>query len=205
LLETIPHGICLEGMFSQGIVSAVRHEENDTLLQITAAISPGSSGGPILNSHAQTIGIAVATFTGGQNLNLAIPSSSPRSLMEKISADVLPVSRTRNNSEKRSAISDLGGPSVSSVVGESLTWASPYLGVFSFSLRNQLQQGVKTVAYLVIFFDANQHPIEVYQRTFVDTIPAGLARRVTDLGVDQSVHELARHIEIRVLDIRLVD
>src|SRR5690349_2048805 len=37
----------LEGTFSQGIVSAVRHLGSDTILQITAPISPGSSGGPI--------------------------------------------------------------------------------------------------------------------------------------------------------------
>ena len=64
----------LEGTFSQGIVSSIREVGEDTLLQITAAISPGSSGGPVLNGKGEVIGVSVATFKGGQNLNFAIPS-----------------------------------------------------------------------------------------------------------------------------------
>jgi Trypsin-like peptidase domain len=65
----------LEGTFSQGIVSSIRHIDSQTLLQITAPISPGSSGGPILNELGEVVGVAVATFMDGQNLNFAIPAS----------------------------------------------------------------------------------------------------------------------------------
>jgi tetratricopeptide (TPR) repeat protein len=64
----------LEGTFSEGIVSAVRQVGSNTLIQVTAPISPGSSGGPVLNSQGKVIGIAVATIKGGQNLNFAVPS-----------------------------------------------------------------------------------------------------------------------------------
>jgi S1-C subfamily serine protease/tetratricopeptide (TPR) repeat protein len=64
----------LEGTFSQGIVSAIRQAGSRTLIQVTAPISPGSSGGPVLNSRGDVIGIAVATIKGGQNLNFAVPS-----------------------------------------------------------------------------------------------------------------------------------
>jgi S1-C subfamily serine protease len=64
----------LEGTFSQGIVSSIRRAGPGSLIQITAPISPGSSGGPVLNSNGKVIGIAVASFKGGQNLNFAIPA-----------------------------------------------------------------------------------------------------------------------------------
>jgi hypothetical protein len=63
----------LEGTFSEGIISGVRAVGTDTILQMTAPISPGSSGGPVMDSGGAVIGIAEATFTEGQNLNLAVP------------------------------------------------------------------------------------------------------------------------------------
>ena len=74
----------LEGTFSQGIISSIRKVETDKILQLTAPISPGSSGGPVLNSKGQVIGVSVATFRGGQNLNFAIPSNYLKKLMGQI-------------------------------------------------------------------------------------------------------------------------
>ena len=65
----------LERTISSGIVSAVRVEEGRELLQITAPLSPGSSGGPILNTNGEVVGVAVGILTEGQNLNFAVPAS----------------------------------------------------------------------------------------------------------------------------------
>ena len=65
----------LEGTFSDGVISAVRGDSTDKLFQMTAPISSGSSGGPVLNGRGEVIGVSVATFRGGQNLNFAIPSN----------------------------------------------------------------------------------------------------------------------------------
>ena len=71
----------LEGTFSQGIVSSIRKTGKFNLLQITASISSGSSGGAILNNKGQVVGVAVGAIESGQALNFAIPVSLLRSLL----------------------------------------------------------------------------------------------------------------------------
>jgi serine protease Do len=61
----------LEASFSKGIVSAVRKDRG--LLQIDAPISPGSSGGPVVNQRGEVIGVAASSMVEGQNLNFAVP------------------------------------------------------------------------------------------------------------------------------------
>lgn len=59
--------------FSDGLVSAQRTTNGVQLLQVTAPISPGSSGGPAMNDQGQVIGIATMFLEGGQNLNFLVP------------------------------------------------------------------------------------------------------------------------------------
>lgn len=71
----------LEGTFSRGIVSGLRRR--DGLIQFDAPISPGSSGGPVVDGRGQVIGVAVASVKQGQNLNFAVPSQYLRALLER--------------------------------------------------------------------------------------------------------------------------
>jgi len=65
----------LEGSVTNGIVSAVRDIPTfGRIIQITAPISSGSSGSPVVNMQGQVIGIATLQITGGQSVNFAIPS-----------------------------------------------------------------------------------------------------------------------------------
>lgn len=65
----------LEGSVTNGIVSAVRDIPTfGRIIQITAPISPGSSGSPVVNMQGQVIGVATLQITGGQSINFAIPS-----------------------------------------------------------------------------------------------------------------------------------
>lgn len=65
----------LEGSVSNGIVSAVREISGyGKIIQITAPISPGSSGSPVVNMDGQVIGVATLQAAEGQSLNFAVPS-----------------------------------------------------------------------------------------------------------------------------------
>jgi S1-C subfamily serine protease/tetratricopeptide (TPR) repeat protein len=74
----------LEASFSEGIVSGKRDiAEGIWWLQTTAPISPGSSGGPLLNSSGEVIGLVTAQRHGGQNLNFAVPASQIRDFLKR--------------------------------------------------------------------------------------------------------------------------
>jgi len=67
-----------EGTISKGNISSIRKFPPDDydLFQISAPISPGSSGGPVVNLKGELIGISVAGVKadGAQNLNFAVPA-----------------------------------------------------------------------------------------------------------------------------------
>ena len=79
-----PHGF--EGTFSDGTLSAIRRDFNIDLLQITAPISSGSSGGPVLNGKAEVIGVATSAFVtdDAQNLNFAVPSNYLKDMLRTL-------------------------------------------------------------------------------------------------------------------------
>ena len=71
----------LEGKFSKDTVSNLHDGDAKKRLQMTALISPGNSGGPILNGNGEVIGISLITLDDGQNLNFAIPSNDIKELL----------------------------------------------------------------------------------------------------------------------------
>ena len=79
----------LGGTFSDGIISSRREKSMKERLLMTAPISPGSSGGPVLNSKGEVIGVSFMTLVGGQNLNFAIPINILKDLLDR-SGTVIP-------------------------------------------------------------------------------------------------------------------
>jgi S1-C subfamily serine protease len=68
-----PYG--LEGTFSTGVISGLREIDGVRYLQISAPISPGNSGGPVILRDGSVIGIATMGLKKGQNLNFAIAAA----------------------------------------------------------------------------------------------------------------------------------
>jgi len=71
-IMTIGNPLGLEKTLSDGLISAVRTSDSFQMVQITAPISPGSSGGPLLSEDGHVVGVVSATIEEGQNLNFAI-------------------------------------------------------------------------------------------------------------------------------------
>jgi tetratricopeptide (TPR) repeat protein len=65
----------LERTLSEGLVSSLRPRSRSFLIQTTAPMSPGSSGGGLFDEEGRLIGIATHQYTRGQNLNFAVPAS----------------------------------------------------------------------------------------------------------------------------------
>ena len=123
----------LEGTFSQGIISSIRPVGTDELIQITAPLSPGSSGGPVLNRKGGVIGVSVLTIRDGQNLNFAIPSNYLKNLLTKVSS-ARPLSQAKSTKGQQSVLKDLNDRNVEGVTGGKFQWndalGSSYLRVF---------------------------------------------------------------------------
>ncbi|MDH7971111.1 trypsin-like peptidase domain-containing protein [Sphingomonas sp. AR_OL41] len=67
---------------SDGLLSGVREFGDGVgVLQISAPISPGSSGGPVLNDRGEVIGIATFVVNSGQNLNFAVPINAAKTML----------------------------------------------------------------------------------------------------------------------------
>ncbi len=85
-IYTVGNPIGLEGTVSKGIISSIRDFGSGTRIQIDAPISPGNSGGPVLNEKGKVIGVSVSGYQEAhtQNLNFAVPSNYLKTLLSEV-------------------------------------------------------------------------------------------------------------------------
>lgn len=62
----------LESSVSEGIVSSFREDSHGEVVQTTTAISPGSSGSPLMNKKGEVFAIATFKRRGGENINFGV-------------------------------------------------------------------------------------------------------------------------------------
>jgi Trypsin-like peptidase domain len=197
----------LEGTFSEGIVSSIRTFGDEKVLQITAPISPGSSGGPVLDHEGGVVGVSVATYRGGQNLNFAVPSDYLIALLKK-GGPITPLRTVRQIKGAHSIVSNAGGHGPASVTAGYFAWTSnQFEGYYTFSVRNKLRESIRDVVCLVIFYARDGQPIDTEFVTIRGPIDGHLARRSPQSGrldADQ-VRNLTTKVAIRVLDFKIGD
>lgn len=77
----------LEVTLSDGLVSALRGPDGkEQIIQTTAPISSGSSGGGLFDEEGRLVGITTLQMRSGQNLNFAAPAEWVREIPERIRA-----------------------------------------------------------------------------------------------------------------------
>lgn len=64
----------LDLTLSDGLISGIRRDNGEELIQFSAPISSGSSGGGLFNGEGKLIGITTSYMRRGQNLNFAVPA-----------------------------------------------------------------------------------------------------------------------------------
>jgi S1-C subfamily serine protease len=71
----------LTNSVTTGVISGVRRLETHRVFQITAPISPGSSGGALFDSSGAVVGIVTYVLKSGQNINFAVPINYVRGMI----------------------------------------------------------------------------------------------------------------------------
>ena len=209
----------LNGTFSEGIISGVRDLSTSQVLQITAPISPGSSGGPVLDSNGKVIGIAFASFSSGQNLNFAIPVKYLKNIKSLISSLVSistlkPKQKQKNNTN-----------TVTSNIKEgiSIRNVSPCFNcaptMIFFSIKNNLPYTVCDISILFLVFDTSGTVVDYTEKTFFNSkwsssydkkgIKPFLASSIDFDSHDESAPEVilkaGYKVKTRILDFKILE
>jgi hypothetical protein len=164
----------LSNSISEGIVSGLRNMNGVQMIQISAAISSGSSGGPVFSDNGSVIGVAVGTLTSGQNLNFAIPTQLLIPLISKSEKSELasvPIRTQVPSSASTKSIED-----GVSVIDMDLAAYSDYddygrnLGVAGhtlngISLQNLTSYSVGRVKVIVILYNSKGSPVDFFKAT----------------------------------------
>lgn len=110
----------LEGTVSEGIISSQRAlSKKDHWLQMTAPVSPGSSGSPVVDRNGEVIGVATFVMRESQALNFARPAEYVARLVESTSVDAEPKPLwTRSSQPQNPATADSDFAAVDKALAE---------------------------------------------------------------------------------------
>ena len=134
---------------SDGLLSAIRELPRITVLQISAPISPGSSGGPVFNDRGEVIGVSTFLLTGGQNLNFAIPINIVKPLLAgdkgtPLAAHVTAVSHRNIPVHSPALLNECPAPQFQVIVGaisRAITIGAPLYNQGNFEACYRIYEG----------------------------------------------------------------
>jgi S1-C subfamily serine protease len=176
----------LEGTVSEGIISGFRKVDEDfRLMQITAPISPGSSGGPVVNENGQVIGLASASLILGQNLNFAVPSKKLKEIFSQPSKNVpfkkvnVPVDKNYRMSQQTKDTDLVMAFNVERGKTSSMGSAN-----MSFSIRNNSRRDVKNIKVLILWKSSSEEMLHFTPILVKEIIPSLQTKMIQRIMVE---------------------
>ena len=168
-IYTIGNPRGLEGTISEGIISAKRKKDYD-LIQITAPISPGNSGGPLINEKGDVIGVSTFTMLNSQNINFAVPIK----YINEVTKYVKTVKTKKNKKLK-----DKKAISLSKFMKN-----GPEFYEFP-TFKNHTSSFIKSITGIIIYKDLNGEIIDYRTINVSVSIPPKLSKRLKLNSFDQ--------------------
>ncbi|MDC0037582.1 S1C family serine protease [Alphaproteobacteria bacterium] len=207
----------LEGTISDGIISGLREFQDFSVLQISAPISPGNSGGPVVNENGDVVGVATFTMSEGQNINFAVPVKYLKELLEnKISqVSLSSLVKIKSASSKSQSSKDFSGISFTKYSHNYNHWCD----IIEFSIKNNLRKKIKEIHHMWIIYDSDGEPLDYQAYIHRGTIKSKLAIR-TSIGLprsslkylydkklleDKKCSQFWDYVELRILDFQIVE
>ena len=165
-IYAIGNPIGMSGTISEGIVSAIRLESNIQLIQITAPISPGSSGGPVINDSFEVIGVSVASLTSGQNLNFAVPGKYVNDLITNDKNELKILNIPEKITQKTTTAKNTAGVFFSDLVWEKTSYIEANFNQYlkKVSITNGTENAISDVEIIAIVYK-NNLPIDYFEFT----------------------------------------
>lgn len=166
-IYTIGNPRGLEGTISEGILSGVRNDEDVDYLQITAPISPGNSGGPVINKMGKVIGVSTFTVRNSQNLNFAMPI---KYITKCVDYSPSTMAKAKQVGVNKDAVA--------------MTLYSKEESSFSayYTLKNQTESTISHIYYVLIYKTLSGEIIDYSEYSFSDEIAPHLAKRLEEIN-----------------------
>jgi len=194
----------LEGSISKGIISGIRKLNDFKIIQITAPISPGSSGGPVINLNGKVIGIATAYLDYGQSLNFAMPINYLISLKKNkknISLSSLP-----NNSKSKHLNRD---NSLVQVFDIHYNYADYYtkqhINAIDFAVKNVSNYPISDIIIFFVYYNSNGEVVSYSSEKLNKPILPKLALQFEHIHYVKYFNAKNKKgvVELRILDYKI--